>query len=230
MQVTAGASNWNPARIRAMASHSFRRLVPEAIQAWLDCRRAVPAWRRGGVIFVHTPKAAGSSISTALYGKSLGHIYASDIARFAGSEFARLPSFSIVREPFARYLSAVRYLQSNFDTIRGAPGLPPDLSMLNDPERVFHEWLAHADVNHVNYIFRPQHLYLCSSEGTILPRFVGQFEELDRAMEEVSSWIGRKIELPVVNASRASSSKAVPGSLREEVRRFYARDVETFLY
>ena len=166
----------------------------------------------------------------ALYGKSLGHIYASDIARYASEEFARLPSFSIVREPFARFLSAVRYLQLNLDTVRGAPGLPPDLSLLNDPARVFHEWLAHADIGRVNYIFRPQHRYVCDPHGKILPQFVGRFEELDKAMREVSSWIGREIELPVVNVSRAKLPSSVPASLRDEVRRFYARDVETFLY
>lgn len=216
--------------MRTAAGKVYRHLFPHALQARLDCARAAPAWREAGVIFVHTPKSAGISISNALYGRPLGHIYAADMVRYAPAEFASLLTFSIVRDPFDRYLSAIRFVKEKYSLIKGSPGLPTDLALLDDPRRLLEEWLRHQDLRRVNYVFRPQHYFLCADDSTVLPSYVGRFESLDRDMQEVADRLGKPVSLPRMNTTEKAGPEARDAALRAQVLAFYGRDTGLFGY
>lgn len=64
-----------------MKDIAFRiwRTLPDSVRVPLDILRRCPRWKATGVIFVHVPKAAGVSVSRALYGRPLGHFRALDI-------------------------------------------------------------------------------------------------------------------------------------------------------
>lgn len=48
-----------------------------------------PCFRETGSIFIHVPRTAGTSISTALYGGNIGHRFAMDYQRISAREFRR---------------------------------------------------------------------------------------------------------------------------------------------
>nr|WP_246847375.1 sulfotransferase family 2 domain-containing protein [Vibrio crassostreae] len=65
---------------------------------------------RCGILFIHIPKAAGSSISIGLYNSQIGHKKASDYYLENPREYQKVDSFTVVREPVDRFLSTYRFL------------------------------------------------------------------------------------------------------------------------
>ncbi|MEM8698597.1 MAG: sulfotransferase family 2 domain-containing protein, partial [Pseudomonadota bacterium] len=117
----------------AMGAERTQRLV---------LARNFAAYRRAGVIFVHVPKAAGSTISEALYRRSLGHFTAREMAAYDHTWFERLPSFAVLREPVERTYSAWRYVRTG-GTAEGWIAPSPDYTLpeFASFERFAEEWL-----------------------------------------------------------------------------------------
>lgn len=64
------------------------------------------------LLFIHIPKAAGSMVSFQLYGGQIGHkkakyYYLSDFVRYSS-----VRSFSVVRNPYSRFVSAYNFLNN----------------------------------------------------------------------------------------------------------------------
>ena len=64
-------------------------------------------------VFIHIPKAAGNSFSIGLYGISNGHHTAFDYYKDNKKEWEKLFSFTVVRNPLDRFLSAYNFLKNN---------------------------------------------------------------------------------------------------------------------
>lgn len=64
------------------------------------------------VVFIHVPKVAGTTISRALYQKSIGHQMASFIYKTDPSIQSSKISISLMRDPMDRLYSAYRFLKS----------------------------------------------------------------------------------------------------------------------
>ena len=63
-------------------------------------------------IFIHIPKSAGVSFSVGLYGIALGHHTAHEYYINNKNEWNNLFSFTIVRNPLDRFLSAYNFLKN----------------------------------------------------------------------------------------------------------------------
>jgi hypothetical protein len=61
--------------------------LPNELKHALMCVRRRGIWSKRGVIFVHVPKAAGTSIANALYGRSAGQMTAVQIKRYCPDLF-----------------------------------------------------------------------------------------------------------------------------------------------
>ena len=64
-------------------------------------------------VFVHIPKAAGNSLAIGLYGLSFGHHTAYDYYINNKKEWEKVFSFTVVRNPLDRFLSAYNFLMNN---------------------------------------------------------------------------------------------------------------------
>ena len=64
-------------------------------------------------VFIHIPKAAGNSFSIGLYGIDNGHYTAFDYYKDNKKEWEKLFSFTVVRNPLERFLSAYNFLKNN---------------------------------------------------------------------------------------------------------------------
>ena len=72
----------------------------------INIYRRYISWKKAKCIFVHVPKAAGTSINYALYGRTLGHYTIEEIQSRFPKLVERLFVFSFVRHPYARLVSA----------------------------------------------------------------------------------------------------------------------------
>ena len=199
---------------------------------WLNLYRRYPYWAKAGCIFVHVPKAAGTSMNHALYGRTLGHYSIEEIRR----AFPRLASrsfvFSIVRCPFSRVYSAYRFAKI---------GRTADMGVLNPEqyripefetfERFVLDWLVYQELEKADPIFRPQSYYLCIDDVMAVDKVI-RIEQLAAEIPSLERDLGRKLQVHTKNATGGDRDDAGKFTLdmRNAIVRMYTKDFEVLDY
>lgn len=223
-----------------MIRRSYDRMVPELWRQRVHLARGgtdvfLPCFRETGSVFIHVPKAAGTSISRALYGGNVGHRPARDYHRISARHFRRYFRFGFVRNPWDRLVSAYEFARSG-----GTPLVKP----IADPvyrsdvfatfDRFVCEWLAETPLESVDVVFRPQWTFLCDDDGTLLVDHVGRTERLAEDLRPVEERLGVSIRPQRLN----TNERPHPGNFRDYytpetrdiVTETYRRDIEMFGY
>lgn len=212
-------------------------LVPDDYRKALLVRRRARTWLRSGIVFIHIPKAAGTSMNNALYGRFMGHVRAADLQRWGSPSLRALPSFAITRNPWDRLVSAYRFARRGAGVggeIQAAVARP---ELYQGPEfdnfeRFVTEWLSARDVRRLDYIFQPQSLFVCDEKGKVLVDHLGKVEDLSPTYDFIEARLGRR---PVVEPSNRSGSPVdyrsfYTPALIDLVGQIYEQDVRTFGY
>lgn len=207
--------------------------VQDAILVW----RRTPLWLRAGIVFIHIPKAAGTSFSSALYGGFLGHVPASSIERWASKAVRALPSFAITRNPWDRAVSAFRYgRRLHMVDWKANPSVPryvrqqvPNFDDFGDFVR---EWLQHQQPEKLNPIFQPQWSYVCDRSGKVLVDHLGRVEDLAPTYDFLEAHLSAPLRIGQSNESgeRIDYRSFYTAELAEAVGRIYADDIRRFGY
>lgn len=158
-------------RAKHLALSALTRLLGERRARTVLLARNFRSYRRAGVIFVHVPKAAGSTVSAALYGRSLGHFTATELRDHDAAAFAEIPSFAILRDPIARAVSAWRYVRAG-GTADGwiAPHRDYALPAFQTLEHFACDWLPERIGRpDLDFVFRPQAEFVYDETGVTLP-------------------------------------------------------------
>ena len=93
-------------KIKSITLKALRAVLgPKFVNGRMAARN-LAHYRQCGAVFVHVPKNAGSSISRALYGRSLGHKTAQEMMAYNPKLFQELDSFAVLRDPLERAISA----------------------------------------------------------------------------------------------------------------------------
>lgn len=189
-------------------------------------------WHKAGCIFIHVPKAAGTSINHGLYGRTLGHYTIDEI----DNNFPRLVEkcfvFSIVRNPYDRLVSAYHFAKK---------GRTKDMGMNNPKqyqipefetfERFVYEWLVEQDVYKIDHVFRPQHIYICK-EDRLAVDFLGRVETIDEDVCTISKKLGWKLSIEQKNANKNSKNYRdyYSSDLVDTVYQLYSKDFYVLNY
>jgi hypothetical protein len=216
---------------------NLNRRLPGGLRRAILVRRRAKYWRRAGIVFIHVPKAAGTSINEALYGRFIGHPRALDIRRWAAADVKALPSFSVVRNPWERLVSAYRFARQGRgegETYRAGMWRPERYrgAAFETFDRFVREWLADHNVRKLDGVFQPQSIFLCDPEGRPLVDHVGRLEDLAPTYAFIAEH-ARPIP-PLARANRSGAEvdyrTLYSPDLARLVGRIYAEDVERFGY
>lgn len=152
-------------------------------------------------VFVHVPKAAGVSISQAIYGNyGMGHLsirgYRSVLRRsFLKSAFV----FTFVRNPWDRLHSAYRFLKAGGWPGTGDAVFHAVIADCPSFEHFVHDWLERADIQAIEH-FVPSLELLLDRDGEFFPfDFVGRYERLAEDFAELADLFGVARDLPHLN-------------------------------
>lgn len=189
---------------RAAARVVLSRL-PRSVRLSLLVQRRERYLRAAGMVFIHIPKAAGSSINQALYGRFMGHYTAAQVKSFGSAQVKTLPRFTVVRNPWARVYSAWRFSRIEKGLGDGVvvgmkPGLY-DLPEFETFEQFVTEWLPRADMKKEDWVFHPQHNWFLDSSGRKIVDHIGRLEDLSPTVDWVRERTGRTLEIPHTNRS-----------------------------
>jgi hypothetical protein len=184
-------------------------------------------------VFVHIPKAAGSSISLSLFGFQVSHRTAIDYQLDDPLKFAKYYKFSFVRNPWDRLVSAYFFLKQGGMDVRDKQWAVEYLSNITSFDQFVKEWVNSENILKKNH-FMPQYLYLNNGEAgsrTILVDYVGRIEDIDAGFEHVSKKINSEFILTSENSSNHNGYREYyTEETKAIVRDVYAFDVELFGY
>lgn len=211
--------------------------LPEAWRTSLQVRRRMTHFSDVGIVFVHVPKVAGASVNEVLYGRLMGHFTIQQFRRWAPEDVGQLPTFSLVRNPWDRIVSAYRFVCTG----RGVGGNVTAAirhksrysgSAFSSFERFVFEWLAPRRTEVLDGVFRPQSLYLLDSDGKVALTHVGRLERMQETEQWLSETLCRKVLIPHNNRSGYDLSYrgSYTPKLIQAVSEIYADDINLFGY
>lgn len=209
-------------------------------------------------IFVHVPKAAGTSVTNVLspltrycdleiggtdfgeriqpaYKKRFGlakHSASSDIRAVVGSDvWDKYFKFSFVRNPYKRAVST-------FNFLKGWDGCPPDMQERLKSYKTFEDYVL-SDIWDETFgpdgIFRPQTFWLTDSSdrSAVIVDYVGRIEDIERDMKYVLEKIGVEVafEMPKLNVSlKVQAELDLAPEVVDKINFYYKRDFNFFSY
>lgn len=201
----------------------------------LNLYRRKKFWADAGCIFIHVPKAAGTSVNHALYGRTLGHYSALEIEKTFPRLFDRAFTFTLVRNPWDRALSSYRFARQGHTDSMGVqnPG-QYQVPAFDSFERFVNEWLPAQDLLKTDFIFQPQSHFACDGNGEIMVDFVGKVESLNKDIQVVSERLGRNISVGKSNSTRLAGmdyrSAFTSNEMIDAISMLYKDDVDKFDY
>lgn len=181
-------------------------------------------------IFIHIPKAAGTSVLQTL-ADTKGFIPRdhSTIEEFRIASDLLLQdsfSFTIVRDPLDRINSVYRYLK------KGGNGTN-DLKLsqfINDNFPTLNDYIIGyltPESIHAYKLTKPQYLFVCDGEHKVLVDFVGKFETINDDFSKIAKKLNLQRKLPHSNKSERMPL-TISDEAKEKVKRLYAIDYQVF--
>lgn len=157
------------ALIEAYAFHAplIMKRVSSALIG-LPLRREI---RGSNVRFIHIPKNAGTTISTQLYGRHIGHRSAQFYKKSDPNFFETTPRFALYRDPVARFISAYGFAckggSENVPASVKATKFARSFESATDCAK-FIATLGPKNRDRLDPVFRSQSHYVCDQNGNSL--------------------------------------------------------------
>lgn len=154
-------------------------------------------------VFIHIPKAGGSSIRHALGAEPRGRLHLPWSIYYQANpiKFKSYYKFAFVRHPVDRVFSAYNYLSSGGNQIEDL-----DISINLLRYKSFDEFilrgLREGDFSNHPFFF-PQTSYICDWDGSFKVDFCGKIENFDLGVKVVLNRLGLSVDIPHRNKSKS---------------------------
>lgn len=181
-------------------------------------------------IFIHIPKAAGTSVALSLFGQGSRHVPWFEYKKANAGKFKGYFKFTFVRNPWDRLASSYFFLRKGGMDPQDAAWAEINLRQFNDFGSFVRGWVNEENVQTWVH-FLPQCYFICDSDGKVMMDFVGRMENMENDFAYVAERLGCNKKLAKVNAgNNRHYSSHYDEETQEIVRRVYARDIELFGY
>ncbi|HBS25833.1 MAG TPA: hypothetical protein DD827_01695 [Gammaproteobacteria bacterium] len=216
--------------IKSLAARSMIQVLGEARVTRQLLKRNYRYYQKTRAIFIHVPKVAGTTIASALYGKTLGHFRARELCVYDPQTFHDLFVFAFLRDPVERARSSYNYARSG-GTAQGMVAYRKEYSgaMFSDFETFATQWLPRQSVDSVDLIFQPQSDFLLNKDGELLANKVYCLERIEDAWKDVSkncAPIHAQLKNKNVNSNSTLAHKPLCAEARQALEKYYRKDLE----
>ncbi len=213
----------------------YRNVLPQKLILWLDVKRGLrtPFLREVDerkAIFVHIPKAAGSSISKDIFfGKQVGHFYAADYKFLDNQKYNEYFKFTFVRNPYTRFVSAYNYLSAGGGNTFDKTFYLEHQASFVSINQFIDDFFAKKEIR--NWIhFVPQSHFL-TVNGKVEMDFVGRFEKIDDDITTLKNMISISFSGDFTKVNRSvNRNEVLTNKNKEKLYDYYKEDFELFGY
>jgi hypothetical protein len=148
-----------------------------------------------------------------------GHIKCREAAPVLGDIWNSYFKFTIVRNPFDRFISYCAFMNINNPKFE------------ENPEPYLYNALLNKKT-HKHVLFHPQSDFVCDQQGSLMIDYAGKYETLQESFDYVCQQTGVPSSvLQVINTSkREAYQKYYNEELQEMVKKHYHQDLTNFSY
>jgi len=181
-------------------------------------------------IFIHIPKAAGTSVALTLFEKGSRHVPWFEYHQANPRKFRKYFKFAFVRNPWDRLVSSYCFLREGGLSDADATWAAENLIAYSDFGQFVRGWVTEANVWTWRH-FIPQHHFICDNRGKVMVDFVGRFESIENDFSYIAAHMDCPRQLAKANVGdRRHYTSYYDDETRDIVRRVYAKDIELFAY
>lgn len=217
----------------------YRQVLPRLLQDKIDVIRGEsqvfrPCFQDTKSIFIHIPKAAGTSIARAIYGMNVGHRKATDYTAVSKREFYKYYRFAFVRNPWDRAISAYTFVKNGGSSlVQPLENTLYQTHYFDTFDTFVTEWLPYQNLDQIDVVFNSQHPYIYDRKGKLLVNHIGKVENMRESIEHLEQKLGKPIKLEYLNSSNRKEA-AYRDLYSEEtasiIAGIYAKDIDLFGY
>lgn len=185
-------------------------------------------------IYVHIPKAAGISINKALFGNyGGGHTTVRAYKRIFGPiRYKRYFTFTFVRNPYSRLLSAYHFLMTGGFKEEEGKWAEQNISSYSSFDEFVRKWVSEDNIWRYNH-FKPQYSFVCDIGLEPEVDFIGKVETINEDFEKVCRVLDVPNNLSVHNKGEPDNSnwkQYYTSHSFQKVAEIYHQDFELFNY
>lgn len=183
-------------------------------------------------VFIHIPKAAGTSLTKTLFAAPSRHLQYTEYERANPRKFRKYFKFTFVRNPYDRLYSAYTFLKKNGLNQLDRSWAAGNLASFPDFESFVHGWVTPDNIWSWVH-FKPQHFWICDKSLKLQVDFVGRFERMDADVAIVQERLNLPVApLPKINVTNRPRNGEDPYTeeTRSIVAQVYRADFDLFNY
>ncbi|WP_417261276.1 sulfotransferase family 2 domain-containing protein [Celeribacter sp.] len=213
--------------LRTRLIEGYTAHAPVALKRFTSAQVGLPIRpevRRAGVIFIHVPKNAGTTIAKQLYGRHIGHRTARFYRDADPTFFQKTPSFALLRDPVERFVSAY-----DFAARGGSPSVPASAqvtefvrtcgSMALCAERILH--MDESARARLDFVLRRQSDFICDAQGEIMVDHLFRLDDVAGREFQVG---GHVITMKQRENAATQDKQSADAHLVELLAQVYPRD------
>ena len=220
-------------KLHSKINHSLTYTIIGDVYKKISILRNLKLYKNAGILFIHIPKNAGTSINHSLYGKSIGHFTALEFRQVAKKEFKNLYKFAIIRNPFDRLISAFSFVQEGlYKEMIDRPSILKtrkiiQLKGMNINDFIL-QWLP-ENGNYIDFVFMPQTHFICDKKKKIMVDKLIKFEEINKLEEIILRETGITLKkISKKNKTQKQQIYNLSDASKEYIRKLYKQDFELF--
>lgn len=214
----------------------MKHMIPEVVRWRIADMRGRGVYsgypNRYRCVFIHIPKAAGTSVAQTLFGEGSRHLRYTEYEKANPRKFREYFKFSFVRNPWERLYSAYSFLKKGGMNEMDKVWASEYLAGFNDFDSFVKGWVTPANIRSWVH-FYPQHYFICDDALNLKMDFVGRFETLQNDFAYVQQRLNMPATpLPHINPSAGQESYVdfYSDESREIVASVYNDDIRLFSY
>lgn len=214
----------------------MKQLIPERIRSRIADMRGRGIYSgyadRHRCIFIHIPKAAGTSVAKTLFDEGSRHLRYTGYEQANARKFREYFKFTFVRNPWNRLYSAYTFLKKGGMNEMDRQWAEKYLAGFTDFDSFVKGWVNPENIRSWIH-FYPQHYFICDDALNLKMNFVGRFENLQRDFAHIQQQLGMPQKpLPHINSSGGQESYIdhYSDEAREIVSSVYNDDIRLFSY
>lgn len=187
--------------------------------------RVHPGFFQKSIIFIHVPRAGGTSVARALFGvDGVGHYSIRAYRELEPALYRSAESFALLRDPEQRFLSAYKFVRHGGGSVVGLSRAFRHLTRRIGTVDDYLDFIQGKPALDLDFVMRPQSWFVCDRAYRPV---VSRLFRLGQDEDKLAAFLAHQgiRQLPVLNRS-CEDHVVLTATQKDRLRHIYASDYQ----